>query len=394
MPNRMPLLIRIARLTYGNILKAHGRLRLKNECGADLKAGPYLLLLNHVAILDPVMVSTLFPKHIRWVAGAYLFKNWFLNLIIGKGCTAIPKQQGRQDLSTFRNIQRILKEGDNVGLFPEGTRTWDGEMMPVSYVPLAKLLRLYKVPVLFVHLEGGFARHPRWADYERRGNVVANVKYLLTPEEMVRMDIQDLANTVERYLHFSNDEWKQTAEYDFRSPKRAEGLQRLLYLCPSCKSVDSLKTQDNKIVCTKCGSSTILNDMDNLTSIDTPFTRLSQWHEWEAKQIADVSEFPEEKGTLLQKGDANDEGDLETLSKDFSVHLKDNVLRVKMGEGPDKTLDLPLEKVTSLVLNAKQTMELFCEDVLYRIRLLPDASSLKYHEYYLAYTKNVKEKES
>ena len=394
MPNRMPLLIRIARLTYGNMLKAHGRLRLKNECGADLKAGPYLLLLNHVAILDPVMVSALFPKHIRWVAGAYLFKNWFLNLIIGKGCTAIPKQQGRQDLSTFRNIQRILKEGDNVGLFPEGTRTWDGEMMPVSYVPLAKLLRLYKVPVLFVHLEGGFARHPRWADYERRGNVVANVKYLLTPEEMVRMDIQDLANTVERYLHFSNDEWKQTVEYDFRSPKRAEGLQRLLYLCPSCNAVDSLKTQDNKIVCTKCGCSTILDDMDNLTSIDTPFTRLSQWHEWEAKQIADVSEFPEEKGTLLQKGDANDEGDLETLSKDFSVHLKDNVLRVKMGEGPDKTLDLPLEKVTSLVLNAKQTMELFCEDVLYRIRLLPDASSLKYHEYYLAYTKNVKEKES
>jgi hypothetical protein len=65
-----------------------------------------------------------------------------------------------------------------------------------------------------------------------------------------------------------------------------------------------------------------------------------------------------------------------------------------MGEGPDKTLDLPLEKVTSLVLNAKQTMELFCEDVLYRIRLLPDASSLKYHEYYLAFNKSVKEKES
>ena len=389
--NRMPFLIRIARMTYGKMLQAKGRLRLKNECGADLNAGPYLLLLNHVAILDPVMVSALMPKHVRWVAGAYLFKTWFLNLVIGKWCRAIPKQQGRRDLSTFRAIQRALKDGDNVGLFPEGTRTWDGEMMPVSYVPLAKLLRLYKVPVLFVHLEGGFARHPRWADHERQGSVVANVKYMLTPEQLEEMDVHTLADTVEKYLHFSNDEWKQTIQYDFKSPRRAEGLQRLLYLCPSCKGIDSLKTKDNRIICKKCGCSTILDDKDNLTSIDTPFTRLSQWHSWEAEQIREISEFPKENGVLLQKGDANDEGDLETLSKDFSVQLKDNTICIRYTDGTNKALDLPLHKVTSLILNAKQTMELFCEDVLYRIRLLPDSSSLKYHEYYLSYKKNVKE---
>lgn len=391
MSNRMPFLIRIARMTYGKMLQAKGRLTLKNECGADLNAGPYLLLLNHVAILDPVMVSALMPKHVRWVAGAYLFKNWFLNLIIGKGCTAIPKQQGRQDLSTFRAVQRALKDGDNVGLFPEGTRTWDGEMMPISYVPLAKLLRLYKVPVLFVHLEGGFARHPRWAEHERHGNVVANVKYMITPEQIAQMDVPTLADTVEKNLHFSNDEWKETVNYDFKSPKRAEGLQKLLYLCPSCKSIDSLQTKDNRIVCKKCGASTILDDKDNLTSIDTPFTRLSQWHNWEAEQIATVSELPEEKGVLLQKGDANNEGDLKTLCKDFFVQLKNNTISVRAADGTNRVLNLPLEKITSLVLNAKQTMELFCEDVLYRIRLLPESSSLKYHEYYLSYKKNVKE---
>ena len=65
----------------------------------------------------------------------------------------------------------------------------------------------------------------------------------------------------------------------------------------------------------------------------------------------------------------------------------------RLSLGRTRLYELPLSKVTSLVLNAKQTMELFCEDVLYRIRLLPDASSLKYHEYYLGYKKLQEETE-
>ena len=42
-----------------------------------------------------------------------------------------------------------------------------------------------------------------------------------------------------------------------------------------------------------------------------------------------------------------------------------------------------MSNISSLVLNAKQTMELFCDDVLYRIRLLPEANALKYQEYFI-----------
>ena len=393
MADKMPILIRIARATYGRILRFGGRLRLENDCGADLTAGPYLVLCNHSCILDPIMVSVLMPKHIRWVAGAYLFKNRFLNLIIGKGCTAIPKQQGRQDITTLRRIQAALKDGSNVGLFPEGTRSWDGEMVPLDYVPLAKLLRLYKVPVLFAHLEGAFARRPRWAEHKRRGNAVVRFKYMLTPEEMAKIEVRELAKTVEQYLHFSNDEWKQTVDYDFRCTKRAEGLHRLLYLCPSCRSMDSLSTSGNRIVCKKCNAITILDDKDNLASVDIPFTRLSQWHEWEAGTISTMSEFPKERGVLLQKGDDDDDGDLETLSKDISVQLKDDTICVECLDGDNKVLELPLKDVSSLILNAKQTMELFCNNVLYRIRLMPDSCSLKYHEYFLSFKKQAKENE-
>ena len=382
---KMPALIRFAKATYGRFLVAGGKVGLVNSCGIDLKEGPYLFLLNHVGITDPVMVSCVVPRHIRWVAGAYLFKTWFLNLIIGKGCTAIPKQQGRSDFSMIRNVQRALKAGENVGLFPEGTRTWDGDMVDISYKPLAKLLRVFGVTVVFAHLEGGFAHQPRWADHKRKGKVIVNIKHFLTPEQMSVLDPGTLEETIREYLHFSNDEWKQTVPYDYRCTKRAEGLQRLFYLCPSCSGIDTIRTSGNRIMCTKCNAVTVLDDKDNLTSVDTPFVRMSQWHSWEAEMISDLEEFPPERGVLFQKGDADDGGTLETISKDITVHLAGDVLEVKCNTGTQEVYSLPLSGVNSLVLNAKQTMELFYGDILYRIRLLPEACSLKYHEYYLGF---------
>ena len=395
MNGRFPTLLRIARATYGRMITSHGKVTLKNECGADLKTGPYLFLLNHTEILDPIMVTAVMPRHIRWVAGAYLFKTKFLHKVIGEWCTAIPKQQGRSDLSMVKNIQKALKEGDSVGLFPEGTRTWDGEMMPINYVPLAKMVRFFKVPVLFVHLEGGFAHHPRWADFKRKGNVTVNVKYHLSAEQIAAMDLQTLQDTIKEYIRFSNDEWKQTVDYSYVSEQRAEGLQRLLYMCPKCRAVDSLKTAGNRITCSKCNTASVLDNSDNLTSVEVPFIRLSEWHEWEAGEICNLPSLPKERGVLFQKGDSNDEGELETISKDITVQIEDGILKVdcRLSLGRTKHYDLPLSKVTSLILNAKQTMELFCEDVLYRIRLLPDSSSLKYHEYYLGYKKLQEETE-
>ena len=95
MGSRFPLIIWIARNTYARMLKAHGKLRLDNACGVNLDDGPFLYLLNHVGIMDPVMVSAVAPHHIRWVAGAYLFKSKFLNLVIGKWCRAIPNSRVR-----------------------------------------------------------------------------------------------------------------------------------------------------------------------------------------------------------------------------------------------------------------------------------------------------------
>ena len=383
----MPWLISFARCTYGRLLRAGGKVGLRNDCGADLKAGPYIYLFNHVGIMDPVMVSAVFPCHVRWVAGAYLFKNRFLKLVLGKGCGAIPKQQGRNDLSMARNIGTALKNGDNIGLFPEGTRTWDGEMMPIVYIALAKFVRRYNVPVVVCHLEGGYAHQPRWADHKRKGKVTVAVRHYLSAEELQTTQIDALASRLEEYMHFSNDEWKRTADYSYVCGRRAEGLQRLLYMCPKCNAFDSLDTSGNTITCRKCGAVAELDPMDDIVSSDIPFHTLREWHEWESSETCRQGGFPAEGGVLFQTGDDNDDGELKTISENITVQLKDDILTVDCNgtDAGENRYDLPLQDITSLVLNAKQTMELFCGNVLYRIRLKPEANSLKYQEYYRSY---------
>ena len=83
---------------------------------------------------------------------------------------AIPKAQGKSDIETIRDISSALKGGGIVGLFPEGTRTWDGKMMDITSAT-AKLVRLFKVPTVFINIEGGFSKKPRWSHTERKGKV-------------------------------------------------------------------------------------------------------------------------------------------------------------------------------------------------------------------------------
>ena len=394
---RMPWLIWLAKHTYSKMLCAHGRLVLKNDSGADLKHSNYLYLINHAGIMDPVLVSSVIPKHVRWVAGAYLFKSFFLRMIIGHGCTAIPKQQGRGDLTTLKTIRAALASGDNVGLFPEGTRTWDGEMMPVDYKALAKFVKFCKASVLFVSLEGAFAQQPRWADFKRDGGVTVHVKSAIDASEIEQTDVETLSSKICEGLRFSNDEWKETVPYSYPCTRRAEGIQRLLYMCPVCRSIDSMKAEGNVIRCSKCSAEAVIDEKDNLEvekspegGKQIPFKTLHEWHVWEAGEIGGVTGFPEEKGVLLQTGDADDAGKLETVSEDIRVHLDGGVLRVMCNDGDaGREIAIPLGEITSMVLNAKQTMELFRNNVLYRIRLLPDACSLKYHELYTDYIKKV-----
>lgn len=89
------------------------------------KEGGILLCSNHIHALDPPVVGMTAPRTVHFMAKEELFKAPILGSILPK-VNAFPVKRGMSDREALRTALKILKNGEVVGLFPEGTRSTDG----------------------------------------------------------------------------------------------------------------------------------------------------------------------------------------------------------------------------------------------------------------------------
>lgn len=91
------------------------------------KEGGVLLCANHIDALDPPMVGVTSPRTVNFMAKEELFKLPVLKGILPK-VHAFPVKRGLSDRQALRTAVNLLKEGQVVGLFPEGTRNKTGKL--------------------------------------------------------------------------------------------------------------------------------------------------------------------------------------------------------------------------------------------------------------------------
>jgi len=136
--------------------------RIKVEGRENVPHGGCLIVSNHASYLDPTTVGWAVAREIFFLGRKTLFKppvmNWLLPI-----CNVIPIDRDGGESSGLRKIIRVLRSGDAVLLFPEGTRTPDGSIQPAE--PGAGLVALKSgVPVLPVRVFGTFeclSRHQK-----------------------------------------------------------------------------------------------------------------------------------------------------------------------------------------------------------------------------------------
>lgn len=81
----------------------------------------YVLIANHKSNLDPLILSILFPRKIRWMAKKELFETPFIKHVM-KGVDAISVDRDNGDAKSTLQAIRVIKGGEVLGIFPEGTR--------------------------------------------------------------------------------------------------------------------------------------------------------------------------------------------------------------------------------------------------------------------------------
>jgi len=133
------------------------------------KAGGALVVSNHQSYLDPVVLAVTFDRPFAFLADSYLFKIGPFAWLIRK-LNAFPIEQGKGDVGAVKQTIRLLQEGEVLNVFPEGTRTKDGQLQPVlGGVALA--IRRAKVPVIPAIIVGAYEAYPRHRIIPRPGRI-------------------------------------------------------------------------------------------------------------------------------------------------------------------------------------------------------------------------------
>ncbi|WP_058307566.1 lysophospholipid acyltransferase family protein [Gracilibacillus massiliensis] len=91
------------------------------------KEGPVIICSNHISNYDPPIVGITCPRDIHFLAKEELFKNKLFGYILHK-VHAFPIKRGMKDRNALRKGLEVLKDGHVLGLFPEGTRSKNGEL--------------------------------------------------------------------------------------------------------------------------------------------------------------------------------------------------------------------------------------------------------------------------
>lgn len=89
--------------------------------------GPVIICSNHTSNLDPFFISYTYKRDIRYMAKKELFMRGPVGYVV-RSLKAIPVDRGSNDMSAIRTSLAALKDGDVLGIFPEGHRFRDGKM--------------------------------------------------------------------------------------------------------------------------------------------------------------------------------------------------------------------------------------------------------------------------
>lgn len=122
------MLYRFLRTLLRIILLCFGRWKITGTENLP-RQGSVIVVCNHVSYWDPVLVGCTLERQVHFMAKAELFSIPLFGSILKK-LGAFPIKRGRSDRSALRTAIHLLQQGKVLGVFPEGTRSTTGDLLP------------------------------------------------------------------------------------------------------------------------------------------------------------------------------------------------------------------------------------------------------------------------
>ena len=156
--------------------------------------GKFIFASNHITMLDPVFISTLCPRTLHFMAKLELFKNGFVRWFL-TNMNAFPINRDGYDNRSMEYAEKLLSNGNALGIFPEGTRQKSRRpgRAKAGVAMLAKATKASVVPVSVY-----FSEKPRFRSKltVRIGKPIAYEEFNFTDDERNTRELRDAATLV------------------------------------------------------------------------------------------------------------------------------------------------------------------------------------------------------
>ena len=154
------LVRRIARFWAGIHLRVCGI--TVSAAGIDrISNPPYIFMVNHQSALDIYALLRVLPVSSKWIAKRQLFSiplfGWAMKRA---GYISLDRDNPREALKAINDAARKIREGTNILVFPEGTRSKDGVLLPFKKGAFSLVVRA-GTPVLPMGIKGTSALQPK-----------------------------------------------------------------------------------------------------------------------------------------------------------------------------------------------------------------------------------------
>jgi 1-acyl-sn-glycerol-3-phosphate acyltransferase len=273
----------VLRYTLGAWLRHHFRIRASGTELFKRIRPPYVVVPTHHGILDPFMVGYFVPAPVYWVTSDGNMRSSIMRLLLGL-VGSIPKSKSIPDLETIGWIVDVIRKRKGVvGVFAEGTASWDGHTQAI--IPsTAKLLKLLKVPVIAVLLKGSFSSQPRWAWNHRLGNMEIEFKLVMDGSQVKSSSPEQILGTLTAAMEYDEEEWRANHPFQHRGSGRARHLELSLFMCPVCGQAGTMRSMLNRLYCKACGHVVRLSPRYRFTSVGSSLARFVTIREWDLWQ--------------------------------------------------------------------------------------------------------------
>lgn len=354
----------------------------------EQKKTPYLVLLNHQTPFDQFFVGMAFKGPIYYLATEDIFSMGFLSSVIRYLVAPIPIKKQTTDVKAVKQCIRVAREGGTICIAPEGNRTYSGrtEYMNDAIAPLARMLKL---PIALYRIEGGYGAEPRWSDVVRKGKMRSYVSRVIEPDEYKNMTDDELFKVIKEGLFVD----EAVADCEFHHKKRAEYLERAVYVCPFC-GLSKFESHNEVCECKNCGAKMEYTPSKEIKGLNCefPFRFVADWYDFQKDFInkLDINQYVDAPAY-------HDEANIfEVIVNKKKVPFRERTQislygdRIVIDEGNSNEIKLMFNDLSAVTVLGRNKLNIYCKDKVYQLKGDKRFNALKYVHIYYRYKNIVK----